>query len=194
MRWLKLAERVNLGSAKIVAKLQIIPIFNAERRWSQYQDPPRRLRLGLGDSPCCGGIVRCEMHAELCKIDQSVSTAFYLRRRLHGGVWGLYRPTLDPNLGIVATRPHSSTRCGRFRTHGRKCPQQCWRQRQCSWVESNYLGPGPSLERCGGRYRIFGVITISIPTGRTGHAERNSCAIELRNWKDGRFLLMDSWH
>ena len=33
------------------------------------------------------------------------------------------------------------------------------------------------LERCSGRYRIWGVITISIPTGRTGHAERNSCAI-----------------
>ena len=117
------------------------------------------------------------MHAELCKIDQSFSTAFYLRRRLHGGVWGLYRPTLDPNLGIVATRAQSSTRCGRFRTHGRKCPQQCWRQRQCSWDVSNYLGPGYLLARCGGRYRIFGVITISIPTGRTGHAERNSCAM-----------------
>ena len=161
MSWLKLAERVNLGSAKIVAKLQIIPIFNAERRWSQYQDPPRRLRLGLGDSPCRGGIVRCEMHAELCKIDQSFSTAFYLRRRLHGGVWGLYRRTLDRRRGRVVTRPQISTRDLDFERDERKCPQQCWRQRQCSWVESNYLGPGPSLERRGGRYRIFSVITIS---------------------------------
>ena len=125
------------------------------------------------------------MHAELCKIDQSFSTAFYLRRRLHGGVWGLYRPTLDPTRAIVATRTQSPTRCGRFRTHGRKCPQQCWRQRQCSWVESNYLGPGYLLARCGGRYRIFGVITISIPTGRTGHAEQNSCAIVWSSWPLG---------
>ena len=177
MRWLKLAERVNLGSAKIVAKLQIIPIFNAERRWSQYQDPPRRLRLGLGDSPCCGGIVRCEMHADLPKIDQSVSTAFYLRRRLHGGVWGLYRRTLDRRRGRVVMPRQSWTRDLDFERDERKCPQQCWRQRLGIWDVSNYLGPGPSLERCGGRNRISGEITIPIPTGRTGHAERNSCAI-----------------
>ena len=75
------------------------------------------------------------------------------------------------------TPRQSWTRDLDFERDGRKCPQQCWRQRQCSWDVSNYLGPGYLLARCGGRYRIFGVITISIPTGRTGHAERNSCAI-----------------
>ena len=102
------------------------------------------------------------MHAELCKIDQSCSTAFYLRRRLQAEVWGLYRPTLDPNLGKVATQ--SWTRCADFERDERKCPRQCRRQRQCSWDVSNYLGPGVLLERCGVRYRIFGEITISIPT------------------------------
>ena len=75
------------------------------------------------------------------------------------------------------TRRQSWTRDLDFERDERKCPQQCWRQRQCSWVESNYLGPAHLLERCGGRNRIWGVITISIPTGRTGQAERNSCAI-----------------
>ena len=103
---------------------QSLPIFNAERRWSQYQDPPRRLRLGLGDSPCRGGIVRCEMHAELCKIDQSVSTAFYLRRRLQGGSELSSDLPLDPPRAIVATRTQSRTRCADFERDGRKCPRQ----------------------------------------------------------------------
>ena len=75
------------------------------------------------------------------------------------------------------TRRQSWTRDLDFERDERKCPQQCWRQRLGIWDVSNYLGPGCLLARCGGRYRIFGVITISIPTGRTGHAERNSCAI-----------------
>ena len=179
MRWLKLAERVNLASAqKSSQNSKEIDIL-----MRRDGGPSTKTRRGasdwLGDSPCCGGIVRCEMHAELCKIDQSVSTAFYLRRRLHGGVWGLYRRTLDRRRGRVVTPRQSWTRCADFERDERKCPQQCWRQRQCSWVESNYLGPGYLLERCGGCYRIFSVITISIPTGRTGHAERNSCAIVL---------------
>ena len=176
MRWLNLAERVNLGSAKIVAKLQIIPIFNAERRWSQYQDPPRRLRLGPGDSPCRGWMLILRA-SRGTSAESDRSPAVSLIRRLQAGVWRLYRPTLDSRRGRVATRPQISTRDLDFERDERKCPQQCWRQRQCSWVESNYLGPGVLLERCGGRYRIFSVITISIPTGRTGHAERNSCAI-----------------
>ena len=139
------------------------------------------------------------MHAELCKIDQSFSTAFYLRRRLHEGVWGLYRRTLDRRRGRVVMPRQSWTRDLDFERDERKCPQQCWRQRQCSWVESNYLGPGPSLERCGGRYRIFGEITISIPTGRTGHAERNSCAIATdvgrrrSSWASGVLGAVDRW-
>ena len=89
MRWLKLAERVNLGSAqKSTQNSKEIDIL-----MRRDGGPSTKTRRGasdwLGDSPCCGGIVRCEMHAELCKIDQSVSAAFYLRRRLHGGVWGL---------------------------------------------------------------------------------------------------------
>ena len=75
------------------------------------------------------------------------------------------------------TPRQSWTRDLDFERDERKCPQQCWRQRQCSWVVTLVLGPGQLLERCSGRYRIWGVITISIPTGRTGHAERNSCAI-----------------
>ena len=146
------------------------------RRWSQYQDPPRRLRLGPGDSPCRGWMLILRA-SRGTSAESDRSPAVSLIRRLQAGVWGLYRPTLDSRRGRVTTRPQISTRCGRFRTHGRKCPQQCWRQRQCSWVESNYLGPGRPLERCGGRYRIFREITISIPTGRTGHAERNSCAM-----------------
>ena len=148
------------------------------RRWSQYQDPPRRLRLGPGDSPCRGWMLILRA-SRGTSAESDRSPAVSLIRRLQAGVWGLYRPTLDSRRGRVATRPQISTRCGRFRTHGRKCPQQCWRQRQCSWDVSNYLGPGQLLERCGGCYRIFGEITISIPTGRTGHAERNSCAIAL---------------
>ena len=121
------------------------------------------------------------------------SPAVSLIRRLQAGVWGLYRPTLDSRRGRVATRPQISTRCGQFRTHGRKCPQQCWCQKLRIWVESNYLGPGPSLARCGGRYRIWGVITISIPTGRTGHAERNSCAMWVGGVVAGRVVWWMAW-
>ena len=84
MRWLKLAER-----AKVDTKLEIFPIFNAERRWSQYQDPPRRLRLGLRDSPCRGGIGGCEMHATLQKVDQSSLGRLVPPQALRAGVWGL---------------------------------------------------------------------------------------------------------
>ena len=113
------------------------------------------------------------MHAELRQADQSFSRAFYLRRRLHGGVWGLYRRTLDSRRGRVVTRPQISTRDLDFERDERKCPQQCWRQRLGSWVESNYLGPGVLLARCGGRNRIWGVITIY------PHGEDRACGAKL---------------
>ena len=159
------------------------------RRWSQYQDPPRRLRLGPGDSPCRGWMLILRA-SRGTSAESDRSPAVSLIRRLQGGSELSSDLPLDPPRAIVATRPQSWTRCGRFRTHGRKCPRQCWRQRLGIWDVSNYLGPGPSLERCGGRYRIFhgifGEITISIPTGRTGHAERNSCAMWwLGEWRAG---------
>ena len=64
------------------------------------------------------------MHATLRKVDRSVIDSLFPPQALRAGVWGLYRPTLDPNLGIVVTRTQAPTRCGRFRTHGRKCPRQ----------------------------------------------------------------------
>ena len=169
MRWLKLAERVNLASAQKSSQ-------ERQRNRLETLVPVPRPAAAPGDSPCRGGMVILRA-SRGTSAESDRSPAVSLIRRLQAGVWRLYRPTLDSRRGRVATRPQISTRCGRFRTHGRKCPQQCWRQRQCSWDVSNYLGPGVLLERCGGRYRIWGVITISIPTGRTGHAERNSCAM-----------------
>ena len=42
-------------------------------------------------------------------------------------------------------------------------------------------------------YRIFGEITIPIPTGRTGHAERNSCAMKVGGVVAGRVAWSVLW-
>ena len=149
------------------------------RRWSQYQDPPRRLRLGPGDSPCRVWMVILRASRGTQRRNRSLASRFPHQASSGGGMGSLAtdsRPEAWTGRDAEATPRQSWTRDLDFERDERKCPQQCWCQRQCSWVESNYLGPGPSLARCGGRNRIWGVITISIPTGRTGHAERNSCA------------------